>query len=415
MNYSGKVLINTRSIKPIEDILSSKNPPQGEQLNQLLSFLTTYSLSNGLLYDNTVPEQFLVPAFESLTSIGLNNDLRATKSMENEEFEKVVSETLSHCNNEIFQSIKYYDKYKPVDTTNTSIFYQLISCLKKEKGWSTRQEIAYEAYNSDIMGAKLLLALTNPINEDLFLRITSLKLTENQKPQVLSAIIGTYRTFLLSNIASINDALFSTNPEFVTMLEKRNIKSWGLLMKEFNTPTGLAKSESNNTKWQWSYPLVGAAIIIDAGSSRSRICPKELFVFSRKSDSYNKISSIYKGLLNRYICAESSEDLVREMEDCWKELLMKNGNKDYKEIFRSGLKYSIAPSIVGGFTPMVLDSIKFDAIPFWAINTSIGVLFLLYQCYAMKKNYFNAISTLSSYNESVETLLRSSLNKIWSV
>ena len=79
MEYSGRILINTRNVPPIQKIINSPSPPSGYDLNRLLSFLSTYTLSKGLLYDSTIPEKHLVPALEAMDSLGIIKDSKPLK------------------------------------------------------------------------------------------------------------------------------------------------------------------------------------------------------------------------------------------------------------------------------------------------------------------------------------------------
>lgn len=415
MEYTGNVLINTRNIKPIEEILESNNPPKGTDLNKLLSFLSIYSLSDGLLYDGTIPEKFLSPAIKTLGNLGIEQNAKPLKTLIDDEFEEIVSESLNQCSEIIIEAIDNYKDWKPVSEIDTNNFFSTIDKLKNENISSIKREIAYTAYNSNFLGGKLLIGLTSQINYSVFNHLVSLKLNNIQKAKVVSAMIGTFRTFLLSNTATKNNALYNTNPEFVKLLENKNIKTWDILMNEFNSPHNLCqKVQDERLNWRWKFPLVGAAILIDAADSSNNIYPNELFAFSKKSESCKQISSIQKELINRYTKAVSPEDIIEEMEDFWRNLIKQKSSENYTKIFKSGITYSIAPTVVGGAAELA-SNIVFspDLIPTWVVGSSVGLLFLLYKCYNKKVNYLNAISNLSSYNNEVEILLESSLRKIW--
>ena len=246
--------------------------------------------------------------------------------------------------------------------------------------------------------------------------VGSLKLNANQKTKVLAAMIGTFRTFLLSYTAAKNKALYSTNPEFVELLEKRNIKAWNTLANEFNSPKKLNVPE-NKDNYIWKFPLIGTAIIIDA--AKSNIKPNELLLYSKKAAISSKMSSIQKKLLDSYIKANSPESIISEMNDLWFDIISKKSNKrkGFLELLKTDLLYSLVPTSIAGYAneeKLIDTGIN---IPTWAVSSSISLLFLLkktHSDYNKEINHLNAISNLSSYDNNVEFLLKTSLDKIWS-
>jgi hypothetical protein len=419
MKYTGKILINTRNVIPIHQILTSPDPPKGRDLNTLLSFLSVYALSDGLLYDNTVPPEFIESAKSTFKLWGIEKDTKPLKTLIDKEFHNLVTESLNQCTDEIILAMANFRKWKGLSEDKAVKFYEVLLEVRKAKNYSDKRDLAYKAYNSNVMGGKLLIALADPLNETIFRKLLSKGITTGaSKSKMVDALIGTYRTFLLSTYSEKNGALYNTDPDFVSLLENKNLKSWATLMKQVQYPTRLSY-EATSDDMSMQLPIIGAAILLNANDRKMR--PLDLIIYARKSASSQRLTEIQKELIARYTRAQHYTELIEEMDElCYRLKGYTERPQKLPRFSREGLKFAVAPtslSIAATYaaTQLISNGSKLeDAAVSLVGGTAIGMVFSYYQMKQPQEvRYLNAVSTLSSYNSSVEAKLTKCAEDIW--
>lgn len=417
MIYSGKVLINTRNLKPIHSILSSKEPPKGTELNVLLSFLTTYALSDGLFYDDSIPPQYLSAAQSTLHDLGIHKQAKPLPKLNQNELISLTGDSLAMCANEIKADLANPAERASVKNDDCDQFFAYLHKIKNTPNQNSKTEIALDAFTRGQHGGKLLLAFASPNNEELLNFLPFEKLDSEKKNQLMASMIGHFRTFLLSTQAAKNHAFYSTNPEFVQLLEAKNKRAWDVLLREFMEPSGHIKfNEANGMETnRWRFPLVGAAVIIDA--KRKGIKPQELLPFTKRFAKEKKLVSLQKELVRRYEGTEDSNDIIERMDNFWDDIIAHEYDKeDCRIALQNDLKYMIAPTAISGFIGGIATQMTPDHINplLGAIAGGIvGGAFSLVKYFEQKSNYINALSNLSSYSPNAQGVFLKNVEKLW--
>lgn len=409
MINSGKVLINTRNLGPIHDILHGQNPPQGAALNQLLSFLSMYCLADGLLYDDSVPKKYLTNFQNQVHDLGIEKKVKAVNMANGSALESLTAQSLGVCHTEINKVIDQAGfGYKAIDETSAIGFFEQV---KHMRNTHSKLTVAQEALDNDLHGAKLLMALAGEQNSSLLGRLNPDHWNLGQKQTLLSGMMGTFRTFLLTGMAGEKGAQYATNPEFVKLLEDKGKVTWGSLLKEFHEP-GIADVPDKPTDWIWKFPLIGSALIIDA--RKAKIPPNQLLSFADRFKKSRKLKSLVKDLRDRY--EHSGDDLFElsyQMNNLWSDVLTTATNReDCLEILKTGLSYAVIPAVVAGATQALVSPDNFVVTGLSTALAGAAVAFVVYNK-QRKQKHLSAISNLSSYSTNVEGIFHNSVEALW--
>ena len=317
--YEGNFAVASRTIKAARRAIAKADmsPPQmptDEELDSLLDLLGYTVLGTKIFFDGTVPEDFrasssgqtnisifdvaLLPLEESIPAMG---ELCKTTSVAAHLLEKYLNKT---------QAIPTLMGAPISQTTHLNPFFLTAKDMAEEKDEQERVKIAWEAFEKNVMGAKLLLGLA--VGKKDFLIDSLANVNEGLQEATLSSMSTQFRAFLLSSWASKHGALYAALPQQANVLDTFHQSIWCELQAKLGND--LASMGNLNI-----LPLVGVWVLIDAGKNTqpgTSVRPGDLFQHARNLGEEWKFKNLQMSLIDHQLRAdkEGIDNVIEELQ-----------------------------------------------------------------------------------------------------
>lgn len=361
--YDGSILVHARTINDARKVAEetgerTQNYLSSAELWNFLNLVSLSALATRIYYDATIPEKYRIRTQDSVGFLGLSPFVEASRQPEPAGFQQDTAAAVEAATLLFRETIGTRDlrlqQENWIQQDEANAFFGPLRRMAQEKSEDVRRSIAFEAYNNDVMGGKILVGLSDLRNERMLWELSEHVKGSHMSRLVilLPSLVNVFRYFLLSTWSGDLMSLYATNRETERIAVQHRRMVWQMVERELHRlvikrASGWPARIRRNDSTEQVLPLVGLAAL-DQAKSGDR--PYDLFQIAQDLAKKIDLKSLQKQLVNWQVAYEGGkrpDDIANELRYGIRRLRRQTSLPQPRSFWRPTL-HQVTPDILGG-------------------------------------------------------------------